>query len=83
MKKTDKNGIVKLYSRGGLILLKINPDDLNKDEDLKFNFSLEYRSFDDKNCTQNYSYVIGNDKGKNEYFIDNNIRKGISLYLLF
>ena len=80
LKKIDNNGSEKLYSRGGLILLKINPDDLNKNEDLKFDFSLEYKSFDDKNCTQNYSYVIANDKEKNEYFFDINIRKGISLY---
>ena len=80
LKINDNNGSEKLYIRGGLILLKINPDDLNKSKDLKFEFILEYKSFDNKNCSQNYSYTIFNDKEKNEYFVDNNIRNGISLY---
>ena len=69
----------KKYSKGGLILLKINPDDLNKTEDLKFDFTLEYTSFDNKKCSQNYSYIIKTNK-ENEYFKDNNIRKGTSIY---
>ena len=82
LKIKDNSGIEKLYSRGGLILLKINQDDLNKIEDLKFDFSLEYISYDNKKATQNYSYSISNKKEERaiEYFMDNNIRKGISLY---
>ena len=68
----------KIFSRGGLILLKINPDDLNKSEDLKFDFTLEYTSFDNKKCSQNYSYTIKTNL--DEYFKDNNIRKGTSIY---
>ena len=82
LKIKDNSGIEKLYSRGGLILLKINQDDLNKIEDLKFDFSLEYISYDNKKAAQNYSYNISNKKEEREieYFKDNNIRKGISLY---
>ena len=71
-----------MNSRGGLILLKINPDDQNKIEDLKFDFSLEYISYDNKKASQNNSYNISNEKEERtiEYFKDNNIRKGISLY---
>ena len=82
LKIKDNNGEIKLYSRGGLILLKINPDDLNKNEDLKFDISLEYTTFENKNCIQNYTYIISNKKEDREieYFMDNNIRKGISIY---
>ena len=77
----DNEGNDKLYINGGLILLKINPDDLNKNEDLKFDFILEYTSFDGNKCCQNYSYSIENKKEeKNNFFKDNNIRKGISIY---
>ena len=69
----------KIFSRGGLILLKINPDDLNKLEDLKFYFTLEYTSFENKKYSQNYSYTIKTNL-ENEYFKDNNIRKGTSIY---
>ena len=82
IKITDKNGEDNLYSRGGLILLKINPDDLNRNEDLKFEFCLEYNTFNNNKCSQNYSYNISNRKEdrQNELFMDNNIRKGISIY---
>ena len=81
LKIKDNSGNEKLYSKGGLILLKINPDDLNKKEDLIFDFNLEYKSFDNKKYSQNYSYSIGNKNDINiEYFMDNNIRKGISIY---
>ena len=81
LKIRDNLGEEKLYSRGGLILLKINPDDLYKNEELKFDFILEYKSFDNKTCSQNYSYSIGNKNDIDiEYFCDNNIRKGISIY---
>ena len=78
----DNDGTKKLYSKGGLILLKINPDDFNKNEDLKFDFSLEYTTYENIKCSQNYSYTIANkmEDRKNEYFKDNNIRKGLSIY---
>ena len=73
---------MKLYNKGGLILLKINPDDLNKNEDLKFDFCLEYTTYENNKCCQNYSYTIANKKDdrKIQYFKDNNIRKGLSIY---
>ena len=78
----DKDDSVKLYNKGGLILLKINPDELNKNEDLKFDFCLEYTIYQNNKCSQNYSYTIANKKDdrKIEYFKDNNIRKGLSIY---
>ena len=82
IKIRNKNGDENLYSRGGLILLKINPDDLNRNEDLKFDFCLEYNTFNNNKCSQNYSYSISNKKEDREieYFMDNNIRKGIAIY---
>jgi uncharacterized protein YegL len=81
LKIRDNLGEEKFYSRGGLILLKINPDDLYKNEELKFDFILEYKSFDNKACSQNYSYSIGNKNDIDiEYFCNNSIRKGISIY---
>ena len=83
IKIKDENGIDQLYSKGGLVLLKINPNDLNKNEDLKFNFTLDYISFDGDKSSQNYSYVIENkkeEKVNNNYFKDNNIEKGLSIY---
>ena len=56
----DKEGEDKLFVKGGLILLKINSVDLNKNEDLKFDFIFEYISFDGNKSCQNYSYVIEN-----------------------
>jgi len=69
----------KIYSKGGLILLKVSPNDLAMQEELKFEFTLEYKLLDNNKVTQNYSYNIqfGN---KNEYFSDNNMKKGISIY---
>jgi len=80
LKIKDMNGIEKLYSKGGLILLKINTEYLNKNEDIKFDFNLEYQSFDGKKSSQNYSYNIAHKNRELEYFNDNNIRKGISIY---
>ena len=71
----------KIYIKGGLILLKINADDLNKNEDLKFDFSFEYTSFVGNRSCQNYSYIIKKKKEENtNFFKDNNIKKGISIY---
>ena len=69
-----------LYSKGGLILLKLNYSDLNKDEDLKFNLILEYKTIDNEKSTQNYSYIINKNEKNDEYFKDNNMKKGISIY---
>ena len=82
LKIKNNDGSMKLYNKGGLILLKINPDDLNKNEDLKFDFCLEYTTYENNKCCQNYSYTIANKKDdrKIEYFKDNNIRKGLSIY---
>ena len=85
IKIKDEEENEQLYSKGGLILLKIEPNDLNKNEDLKFSFNLEYITYDGNKCSQNYSYVIENKKEKekeevNNYFKDNNIKKGISIY---
>ena len=69
-----------LYSKGGLILLKLDYSDLNKDEDLKFNLILEYKTIDNEKSTQNYSYIINKNEKNDEYFKDNNMKKGISIY---
>ena len=56
---------------------------MNKNEDLKFNFTLDYISFDGDKSSQNYSYVIENkkeEKVNTNYFKDNNIEKGLSIY---
>jgi uncharacterized protein YegL len=81
MIKLEKNGTEKFYSKGGLILLKISPDDLNKDEDIKFEFTLEYVQ-DDNNSksSQNYSYIIKKEEKNNEFFKNDNIKKGIAIY---
>ena len=69
-----------LYSKGGLILLKLNYSDLNKDEDLKFNLILEYKTINNEKSTQNYSYIINKNEKNDEYFKDNNMKKDISIY---
>ena len=81
LKIKDNDGSMKLYTKGGLILLKINPDDFNKNEDLKFEFSLEYITYENNKCSQNYFYTITKMEEKNnEYFKDNNIKKGLSIF---
>ena len=71
----------KTYSKGGLILLKISPEVLLKDEDIKFDITLEYIQDDNKaKACQNYSYIIKKEEKTNEYFKDNNIKKGIAIY---
>ena len=79
LKIKDNEGNEQVYTKGGLMLLKLNYNDLNKNEKLTFNFSLEYTSIDGKKSCQNYSYVIEN-KNDDNYFKDNNIKKGISIY---
>ena len=69
------------YSKGGFILLKISPDVLLKDEDIKFDITLEYTQDDNKaKACQNYFYIIKREEKTNEYFKDNNIKKGIAIY---
>ena len=81
IKIKDNEGNDTIYTKGGLILLKINPNDLNKNEDLKFNFIFEYTSFENEKICQNYSYIIENNiEEKNNFFKDNNIKKGVSIY---
>ena len=80
MIELDKN-----YSKGGLILLKLSPEDLyniNQNEEIKLYFSLEYIQTENnlKSC-QNYSYIIKpEEKNNKEFYKDNNIKKGISIY---
>ena len=78
----DNNGTVKYFSQGGLTLLKLDHNDIKKNEDLKFNFVLEYESFDGNKTIQNYEYILtaNNNRFNIEYFMDNNIRRGISIY---
>ena len=73
-------GIDKLYIKGGLILLKINQNDLENGENLKFKINFEYKAFNNK-YEQEYSYIIENKNNMaKEIFKDNNIKKGISIY---
>ena len=68
-----------IYSRGGQNILKINPNDITLQEELKFEFTLEYKLLDNNKATQNYSYNIQLGNGY-EYFSNNNMKKGISIY---
>ena len=69
------------YSKGGLILLKIDPEDLKKDEDLKFDFNLEYIQYDNNaKSSQNYTYIIKKGEKTEDYFKNDNIKKGVALY---
>ena len=71
----------KYYSKGGLILIKISPEDLNKNEDIKFEFNLEYiQDENNSKSSQNYSYTIKKEEKNNEFFKNDNIKKGISIY---
>ena len=79
IKIKDDFGIEKFYIKGGLILLKINNNNFDNNEKLKFEFNLQYKSYDNKNYNQNYSYIIDN-VHDSDFFKDNNIKKGISIY---
>ena len=71
----------KYYSKGGLILIKISPEDLNKNEDIKFEINLEYiQDENNSKSSQNYSYTIKKEEKNNEFFKNDNIKKGISIY---
>ena len=81
LKIKGNNGEEQLYSKGGLILLKIDSDALAKHENIKIDFSLEYESYEGQKSLQNYEYIIPKSNGDiNEFFCNNNIRKGISIY---
>ena len=60
-------------------IMKINDNDITLQEELKFEFTLEYKLLDNNKATQNYSYNIQFGNGY-EYFSDNNMKKGISIY---
>ena len=60
-------------------MLKINNNNFDNNEKLKFEFNLQYKSYDNKNYNQNYSYIIDN-KNDSDLFKDNSIKKGISIY---
>ena len=79
IKLKDNEGNEQIYIKGGLLLLKLNYNDLDKNDILTFNFSLEYAFLDGKKSCQKYSYTIEKTKEEN-YFKDNNIKKGISVY---
>ena len=79
IKLKDNEGNEQIYIKGGLLLLKLNYNDLDKNDLLTFNFSLEYTFLDGKKSCQKYSYTIEKTKEEN-YFKDNNIKKGISIY---
>ena len=67
----------KTYIEGGIVLLKI---EANSNENLKFEFSLEYEAIDGKKSSQNYEYEIESDRLNINYFSNRNIQKGISIY---
>jgi hypothetical protein len=67
----------KAYVEGNIVLLKI---ETNSNNNLKFEFNLEYETFDGKKSSQNYEYEIQSDKLNVNYFSNRNIQKGISIY---
>ena len=60
-----------------IVLLKI---ETNSNDNLKFEFNLEYETVDGKKSSQNYEYEIPSDKLNVNYFSNRNIQKGISIY---
>ena len=68
----DKN-----YVKGGLVLLNI---ETNSEDKLNFEFNLEYETFKGEKSSQNYEYEIQADQLNINYFSNNNIQKGISIY---
>ena len=68
----------KKYVKGGIVLLKIITNNTN--DKLNFNFNLEYETDDGKKSSQNYEYEILPDQFNINYFGNNNIQKGISIY---
>ena len=68
----DKN-----YVKGGIVLLNI---ETNTEDKLIFEFNLEYETFKGEKSSQNYEYGIPAEKLNINYFSNNNIQKGISIY---
>ena len=68
----DKN-----YVRGGIVLLNI---EINSEDKLNFEFNLEYETFKGEKSSQNYVYEIPKEQLNINYFSNNNIQKGISIY---
>ena len=67
----------KLYVQGGIIMLKI---ETTSNEKMNFDINLEYETFDGKKSSQNYEYQIPPEQLNVNYFRNNNIQKGISIY---
>ena len=81
LKLKNDFGIDKLYVKGGLILLKVNPRDFDGVKNLKFEINLGCKSFNNKKYEQKFTYIIDNiNNNEMEYFKDNNIKKGLSIY---
>lgn len=74
LKENDEE---KKYINGGIVLLKI---ETTSNEKINFEFNLEYEAIDGKKSCQNYEYEIPADKLDINYFSNNNIQKGISIY---
>ena len=68
----DKN-----YVKGGIVLLNI---ETNSEDKLNFEFNLEYETFKGEKSSQNYVYEIPKEQLNINYFSNNNIQKGISIY---
>ena len=67
----------KLYVQGGIFMLKI---ETTSNEIMNFDINLEYETFDGKKSSQNYQYQIPPEQLNVNYFRNNNIQKGISIY---
>lgn len=75
--KLKDNENEKDYVRGGIVLLKI---ETNIAEKMNFEINLEYETLEGKKSSQNYEYEIPAEQLKENYFRNNNIQKGISIY---
>ena len=66
------------YSKGGLILLKVEKDEESKDELISFQITVKYTDREGKKCIQNYDYSFRCNEENN--FSSDAIRNGIALY---
>ena len=66
------------YSKGGLILLKVEKDEESKDELISFQITVRYTDREGKKCIQNYDYSFRCNEENN--FSSDAIRNGIALY---
>ena len=69
--------VEKIYVKGGIVILKI---ETKSNEKMDFEINLEYETFDGKKSSQNYQYQIPPEQLNVNYFRNNNIQKGISIY---